>query len=79
MSEARFAEYWAQAEFCYLKAGSAIQPACKQLWIQMAQDWMGMAESLVPQDTRDDDEAPDQAAVRLPAELLPVRLSVSIS
>ena len=57
MSEAKFAEYWSQAEFCYLKAGSAIQPASKQLWIQMAQDWIGMAETLVPRDTQNDDMA----------------------
>lgn len=55
MSEAKFTEYWTQAEFCYLKAGSTSQPASRQLWIQMAQDWIGMAETLVPQDTQNDD------------------------
>ena len=56
MSEAKFAEYWNQAEFCYLKAGSANQAASKRLWIQMAQDWIGMAETLVPQDIQNDDQ-----------------------
>ena len=56
MSEAKFAEYWNQAEFCYLKAGSANQARSKQLWIQMAQDWIGMAETLVPQDIQNDDQ-----------------------
>ena len=49
MSEGKFAEYWNQAEFCYMKAGSTSHPASKQLWIQMAHDWIGMAETLVPQ------------------------------
>lgn len=55
MREAKFAEYWTQAEFCYLKAGATNQPVSRQLWIQMAQDWIGMAETLVPQNAQNDD------------------------
>ena len=49
MYENKFAEYWAQAEYCYFKAGLVGYPASKQLWIQMAQDWIVLAENEVPQ------------------------------
>ena len=48
MNESKFAEYWAQAEFCYFKAGLVRYPASKQLWINLAQDWVALAESEVP-------------------------------
>jgi alpha-glucosidase (family GH31 glycosyl hydrolase) len=49
MNESELAEYWAQAELCYFKADAAKYPASKQLWIQLAQDWIALAENLVPQ------------------------------
>ncbi len=48
MAESKFAEYWAQAEFCYFKSGLVKSPASKQLWITLAQDWVALAESEVP-------------------------------
>lgn len=41
-------ENWAQTEFCYFKAGLVRYPASKQLWINLAQDWVALAESEVP-------------------------------
>ena len=55
MYEGKFAEYWAQAQFCYFKAEAAKGPASKHLWIQMAQDWIALAETLVPQGKENDD------------------------
>jgi hypothetical protein len=49
MYDSKFADYWHQAEFCYFKAEAARGPASKHLWIQMAQDWIALAENLVPQ------------------------------
>jgi hypothetical protein len=48
MDESKFAEYWAQAEFCYFKAGLVRYPVSKQLWINLAHDWVALAESEVP-------------------------------
>ena len=48
MNESKFVEYWNQAEFCYFKAGLVKQPASKQLWINLAHDWVALAESEVP-------------------------------
>ena len=48
MSEYTFSEYWSQAQFCYFKAEAAKGPAAKHLWIQLAQDWIALAEPLVP-------------------------------
>jgi hypothetical protein len=41
----KIVEYWAQAQLCSAKADSARATASKQLWMQMAQDWMALAES----------------------------------
>jgi hypothetical protein len=49
MSESKFSEYWAQAQFCYFRAEAAKNPVSQQLWIQLAQDWIALAENLVPQ------------------------------
>ena len=49
MIESTFSEYWNQAQFCYFKAEAAKGPSSKHLWIQMAQDWIAMAEALAPQ------------------------------
>lgn len=40
MDDRNFAEYWAQAQFCYFKAETAKGPAAKHLWLQLAQDWI---------------------------------------
>lgn len=47
MNESKFAEYWAQAQFCYFKAEAAKGPASKHLWMQMAQDWIALADPIV--------------------------------
>ncbi|MDO8313120.1 MAG: hypothetical protein Q7T25_14390 [Sideroxyarcus sp.] len=52
MTESKFAEYWTQAEACYFKAETAKGPVAKHLWIQLAQDWIALAEPLVPQPDR---------------------------
>lgn len=49
MDESKFAEHWAQAQFCYFKAEAAKGPAVKHLWIQLAQDWIALSEDFVPQ------------------------------
>jgi hypothetical protein len=49
MNESKFSEYWTQAQFCYSKAEAAKYPASKRLWIQLAQDWIALAENLAPQ------------------------------
>ena len=49
MIEGTFLEYWNQAQFCYFKAEAANGPASKHLWIQMAQDWIALSETVVPQ------------------------------
>lgn len=46
MYETKIVEYWAQAQLCSAKADSARATASKKLWMQMAQDWMALAESL---------------------------------
>jgi hypothetical protein len=48
MTEGKFTEYWEQAQFCYFRAEAAKGPASKHLWIQLAQDWIALAEPLVP-------------------------------
>jgi hypothetical protein len=60
MYEGKFAEYWGQAQFCYSKAEAVKGPASKHLWIQMAQDWIALAETLGPQ--------PDQQIEYHPAD-----------
>jgi hypothetical protein len=49
MYDSKFAEYWAQAQMCYFKAEAAKGPASKHLWIEMAQDWIALAQTLVSQ------------------------------
>jgi hypothetical protein len=49
MYNSKSAEYWHQAEFCYFKAEAARGPASKHLWMQMAQDWIALAEDMVSQ------------------------------
>ena len=51
MYETKIAEYWAQAQLCSAKADSA-NPPSKQLWMQMAQDWVSLADSLASQSDR---------------------------
>jgi hypothetical protein len=51
-------EYWAQAQFCYFRAEAAKNPATKHLWIQLAQDWIALAEKLMPQSGQQDDCRP---------------------
>ena len=51
MNEHKFAEYWAQAQFCYFKAEAAKGAISKHLWIQLAQDWIALADtSALPSD-----------------------------
>ena len=49
MHDSKFADYWNQAQFCYFKAEAARGPISKHLWIQMAQDWIALAETLMPE------------------------------
>jgi hypothetical protein len=58
MHESKFSEYWAQAQFCYFRAEAAKNPAAKHLWIQLAQDWIALAETLMPQTIQQDDYRP---------------------
>ena len=46
MDEHKITEYWAQAEVCTARAESAKDPSSKQLWIQMAHDWIALADQL---------------------------------
>ena len=65
MRETKFAEYWSQAEFCYFKAEKARGPASKHLWIHMAQDWIALAENLVPQSDQQNDYRPREQLEQL--------------
>lgn len=58
MYDSKFVDYWNQAQFCYFKAEAAKGPASKHLWIQMAQDWIALAETLVPQPGQENDHGP---------------------
>jgi hypothetical protein len=58
MYDSKFVDYWNQAQFCYIKAEAAKGPASKHLWIQMAQDWIALAETLVPQPDHQNDPGP---------------------
>ena len=58
MHESKFLEYWAQAQFCYFRAEAVKGPAAKHLWIQLAQDWIALAETLMPQSIQQDDYRP---------------------
>lgn len=49
MYENEFCEYWAQPQFCYFKVEAAKGPASRHLCIQMAQDWITPAETLMPE------------------------------
>ena len=49
MNESKFSEYWAQAQFCYLKAEAAKNPASRQLWIQLGHDWVALSETVISQ------------------------------
>jgi hypothetical protein len=61
MNEHKFAEYWAQAQFCYFKAEAAKGAVSKHLWIQLAQDWIALADTSVPEpDQQTDHEATEQ-------------------
>lgn len=59
MYDSKFADYWHQAEFCYFKAEAARGPASKHLWIQMAQDWIALAENLVSQTDQPNNYRPE--------------------
>ena len=54
MNNSKFSEYWGQAQFCYLKAEAAKHPAAKQLWIQLAHDWIALSETVI---SRSDQES----------------------
>jgi hypothetical protein len=58
MTESKFSEYWSQAQFCYFKAEAAKGPVSKHLWIQMAQDWIALAETLMPEPDQQFDHRP---------------------
>ena len=58
MRENNFSENWAQAQMCYFKAEAAKGPVAKHLWIQLAQDWIALAETLVPQPDHQNDHGP---------------------
>ena len=58
MSETKFSEYWAQAQMCYFKAEAAKGPAAKHLWIQLAQDWIALADTPAPQSEQEIDDGP---------------------
>ena len=60
MNEDKFGEYWAQAQFCYFKAEGTKGPASKHLWIQLAQDWIALAEPLLPQSDQQNDYHPKE-------------------
>jgi hypothetical protein len=49
MYESKFTDYWTQAQFCYFKAEAAKGPAAKLLWIHLAQDWIALAETSLPE------------------------------
>jgi hypothetical protein len=49
MNENKFAEHWAQAQFCYFRAEATVNPVIKHLWIQLAHDWIALSEDFVPQ------------------------------
>ena len=55
MNESKFSEYWAQVQFCYFRAEAAKNPVAKHLWIQLAQDWIALAENLMPQSDQQSD------------------------
>ena len=44
-----FADHWAQAQFCYVRAEATQNLTIKRLWIQLAQDWIALSEEFVPQ------------------------------
>ena len=48
MYDGKFEDYWNQVQFCYFKAEAAKGPASKHLWIHLAQDWIALADTLVP-------------------------------
>ena len=52
MSDSKFAEHWAQAQFCYFRAEATHNPVIKHLWIQLAQDWIALSENFGPQPER---------------------------
>ena len=60
MYDSKFVDYWNQAQFCYFKAEAAKGPASKHLWIQMAQDWIALAETLVPASDQQGDYHPSE-------------------
>ena len=65
MNERTFADCWAEAQFCYFKAEAAKGPASKHLWIQLAQDWIALGETLVPQSGEQDDYRGDEQSEQL--------------
>ena len=52
MSDSKFAEHWAQEQFCYFRAEATTNPVIKHLWIQLAQDWIALSENWGPQTDR---------------------------
>ena len=60
MYDSKFSEYWAQAQFCYFSAEAAKNAAIKHLWIQLAQDWIALAEKLMPESSQQDHSRPGE-------------------
>ena len=58
MIEGKFSEYWTQALFCHFKAEAAKGSASKHLWIHLAQDWIALAETLVPESGQQNEKRP---------------------
>jgi hypothetical protein len=65
MNNSKFSEYWAQAQFCYIKADATKYPASKQLWIQLGHDWIALSESVISQSDQE-----NYIPTRKPAEPL---------
>ena len=66
MYDSKFADYWNQAQFCYFKAEAAKGPASRHLWIQIAQDWIALADTLAPQP----DQQNDHGATKQPEPII---------
>ena len=60
MSDSKFAEHWAQAQFCYFRAEAAKSPVIKHLWIQLAQDWIALSEGSMNQTEPENELQPMQ-------------------
>jgi hypothetical protein len=48
MNEGTVDKYWAKADFCCFRAEAAKNPVSQHIWIQLAQDWIALAENVAP-------------------------------